>query len=553
MLKRLGNKKAKWIVLLAVTAVGIGIFGRTTAISAMEATVSRILGTPDEEQTEALTEEEEKQLAEISKVYDTANQEKIAKKLETKKSENEYTVDKMLIQYNPFGTNTQSAYVYFKTDKPAKVTYTVSVSDKEIGDFTQEAPQEKEYQTEHEFQVTGLIPDMENKVKFTITEENGMITTRSYAYNMGSLLGNEEVKLEADIDEEAAEELSDGLYVVLGNDDSHLDFMYYYDNDGILRGEVPLLGYRSHRLLFDDEAMYYSISESKIAAVNKLGQVVSVYDMGDYSLHHDYVFDDDGNILILASDSRQDSAEDVVVKLDIKTGQVSEVLDLGDLLGNYKASCVANAEGDLDWMHINTIQWMGSGQILLSSRETSTIFKISSLYTAPKIDYMIGADKFWAGTGYENLLFTKGGDFTIQGGQHSVTYVQDSTLKTGQYYLYMYNNNIGYSETRPDFDWSSIGLTETSAKTGSTSYYYKYLVDENSRTFKLADSFKVPYSGYVSSVQEIGGNVLADSGFAGEFREYDEEHRLIASYKMDVEKFIYRVYKYDFNWGRSKP
>lgn len=553
MLKRPGNKKIKRIALLAAAVAVIGIFGRTTAISAMEATVSRIPGTPDEEQTAALTAEEEKQLEEIGKVYDTANQAKIAKKLEAKKSEKDYTIDNMLIQYNPFGTNTQSAYVYFKTDKPAKVTYTVSVSDKEIGDYTQEVSQEKEYQTEHEFQVTGLIPNMENKVKFTITEENGMIKTRSYAYNMGSLLGNEEVKLETDIDEEAAGELSDGLYVVLGNDDSHLDFMYYYDNDGILRGEVPLPGYRSHRILFGDEVMYYSISESKIAAVNKLGQVVSVYDMGDYSLHHDYVFDDDGNILILASDSRQDSVEDVVVKLDVKTGQVSELLDLGDLLGNYKASCVENADGALDWMRINTIQWMGSGQILLSSRETSTILKVSSLYTAPQIDYMIGADKFWAGTGYENLLFTKEGNFTIQGGQHSVTYVKDDTLKAGQYYLYMYNNNIGYSETRPDFDWSSIGLTETSPKTGSASYYYKYLVDENSRTFKLADSFKVSYSGYASSVQEIDGNVLVDSGLAGEFREYDDEHHLIASYKMDVDKFIYRVYKYDFNWGRSKP
>ncbi len=545
MLKEPGKKK-KWIVPTLLIIAGIGIFGRTTAISAMEATVSRILGTPDEEQTVALTEEEEKQLEEIKKTYDTVGQAKIVKKLEAKKAKNEYTIDNMLIQYNPFGTNTQSAYVYFKTENPAKITYTVSVSDKEIKDFTREVSQEEEYQTEHEFQVIGLIPDMENKVKFTITEENGMVTTRSYAYNMGSLLGDEEVKLETDIDEKAEEELSDGLYVILGNDDSHLDFMYYYDNDGILRGEVPLLGYRSHRILFDESAMYYSISESKIAAVNRLGQVVSVYDLGDYSLHHDYVFDDDGNILILATDNKQDSVEDVVVKLDIRTGQVTEVLDLGDLLGNYKASCVANADGDLDWMHINTIQWMGSGQVLLSSRETSTILKVSNLYTAPQLDYMIGADKFWAGTGYENLLFTKDGSFTIQGGQHSVTYVKDDTLKEGQYYLYMFNNNIGYSETRPGFDWSSTGLTETSAKDGSTSYYYKYLVDENNRTFKLADSFKVPYSGYVSSVQEISGNVLADSGFAGEFREYNKEHKLIASYKMNAEKFIYRVYKYQF-------
>ena len=40
---------------------------------------------------------------------------------------------------------------------------------------------------------------------------------------------------------------------------------------------------------------------------------------------------------------------------------------------------------------------------------------------------------------------------------------------------------------------------------------------------------------------------MIDSGFGGLFGEYDKEHKLIASYKMDVEKFIYRVFKYDFD------
>ena len=224
--KEAHGKKAKRIALLVLAFTGVSIFGGTTAISAMEAAAGRILGTPDEEQTEALTEEEQKQLKEIEQVYDTAEQAETEKQIEAKKKENEYTMDHMLIQYNPFGTNTQSAYVYFKTENPAKITYTVSVSDKEIKDFTRKVPQEKEYQTEHEFQVLGLIPDMENKVTFTITEENGRVTKRSYAYNMGSLLGNEEVKLETNIKEEAADQLSDGLYVVLGNDDSHLCLLY---------------------------------------------------------------------------------------------------------------------------------------------------------------------------------------------------------------------------------------------------------------------------------------------------------------------------------------
>jgi len=198
-------------------------------------------------------------------------------------------------------------------------------------------------------------------------------------------------------------------------------------------------------------------------------------------------------------------------------------------------------------MHINTIQWMGNGSVLLSSRETSSIIRFDDIYGTPTVGYMIAEKSFWAGTQYESLVFAKDGEFTIHGGQHSVSYVEDDSLPEGQYYLYMFNNNIGISETKPDFDWAAVGLAQNSAKEGASSYYYKYLVDENAGTFKLVDSFEVPYSGYVSSAQDIGDNTVIDSGFQGMFGEYDKDHRLIASYKMDMEKFIYRVYKYDFD------
>ena len=137
---------------------------------------------------------------------------------------------------------------------------------------------------------------------------------KTVSYEMGSILGTEKVQLSQE-EGESQEALEDGLYVVLGNDSEALDFMYYYDNNGVLRGEVPILGYRSHRLLFEDDKMYYSISETKMAQVDRLGQVTNVYDLGQYKLHHDYVFDDNGDLLILASDSKGDSVEDMVIKL----------------------------------------------------------------------------------------------------------------------------------------------------------------------------------------------------------------------------------------------
>ena len=493
-----------------------------------------------------MNEKQKKIYEKIKKTYNAEEQQKIADELEKKKESQEYTLSNMLIEYNPFGTNTQSLYVYFETDSAVKVSYTIHVKEDDIADFSRNVYQDEEYQKEHEFQVIGLIPDTENTITFYITNEDGSTDTKEIVYEMGSLYGEEAVQLDTDV-KQSADKLEDGLYVVLGNDSTSMDFMYYYDNNGVLRGEVPLLGYRSYRLIFDENSMYYSISEKKMAQVNRLGQVTKVYDLGNYKLHHDYVFDENGNMLILATDTTQDSVEDIVLKLDVNSGEVTEVLDLGDLFGEYKKTCVKNSSDELDWMHINTIQYIGNGSVLLSSRETSTIIKVDNIYDGPVVSYMIGEKDFWKDTSYVSLLLNKKGDFTIQGGQHTITYETDESLADGQYYLYMFDNNIGISETRPDYDWSSIGLKVSSAVDGKNSKYYKYLVDENEGTFELVDSFKVPYSGYVSSAQETGDNVLVDSGLKGTFTEYDVDHKAIVTYKMDYEKFIYRVFKYKFD------
>lgn len=535
------------VVVAAVAAIAdeLGGSGEKDAGQAEGTQEEEASGNMDAETKSGLTKEQQKIQTQIEAVYNVEDQQAIADRLDDEKKSQEYTFDNMLIEYNPFGTNTQSLYVYFNTDEAVSISYNIHVDDEEIDDFRRDVWQENTYTTEHEFQVIGLIPDMENTITFFMTREDGSTDTKEIVYEMGSLLGTEEVVLDSEFQKDT-QELEDGLYVVLGNDSDALVFMYYYDNQGVLRGEIPIIGYRSHSLLFDENSVYFSISETELAQMNRLGQVTNVYDLGNYKLHHDYVFDDNGNMLILGTDTTQDSVEDIVLRLDVESGAVTEVLDLGDLFGDFKEECQKNSDGELDWMHINTIQWMGNGSVLLSSRETSSIIKIDSLYDGPSVSYIIGDQSVWEGTEYENLVFTRQGDFTIQGGQHTITYVEDPGLAEGQYYLYMFNNNIGISETRPDFDWSALGLTESSAEDGDTSYYYKYLVDENAGTFSLEDSFEVPYSGYVSSAQDLGGNTVIDSGIPGIFAEYDKDHELIAQYTMDTEKFIYRVYKYDF-------
>lgn len=340
---------------------------------------------------------------EAKSIYTEEYQEAVEEQIEEEKNSGIYTEDQMLVKENPYGTNTLSLYVYFTTADFVSVSYTVSVADESIDDFSQTPAGEDNFDMEHEFQVLGLIPGESNTITFTLTKEDGSVETRSYVHEMGELSGEEELKLQQTKEAEEGERITDGLYVILGNDSDEEDFMYYYDSSGILRGEIPLIGYRSHRLLFQNNLMYYSISESNLAAVNALGKVEEIYDTGKYSLHHDYAFDDEGNLLVLATDTESESVEDQIIKIDTLTGKISCVLDLEDIFSDYKEKCTVDEDGELDWMHINTIQYVEEESILLSSRETSTILMITDIYGSPQVEYMIGEESFWVGTGYEEL------------------------------------------------------------------------------------------------------------------------------------------------------
>lgn len=98
-------------------------------------------------------------------------------------------------------------------------------------------------------------------------------------------------------------------------------------------------------------------------------------------------------------------------------------------------------------IHINSLSFTDEDSVIFSSRETSTIFKIDDIYGEQTSGYMIGSNNFWEGMGDEEYLLTQIGDFSLQSGQHSITYEQDDSLPDGQYYIYLYNNNSTISTT----------------------------------------------------------------------------------------------------------
>lgn len=485
-------------------------------------------------------------------MWNTDLQNTIEKKIakEAKKA----TFDAPFIIYNPYGTNTCAVNVYYTTKEATSMEYTVSVDEEGIPDFTRTAYNGEESGTTktHEYQIIGLIPNEVNTVTMRSKNSEGEVVDEyTFTLTMEGLVTDSQSKLEI-TEGDSTQEISEGLYAVLGHDKAYNANVYIYDNDGIIRSELPLRGYRSDRILFIDDTMVYSYDFNKLVFVNRLGKIVRKINLGNYELHHDFEYDEINNtILLLANELGTDTIEDVIIRVDLEDGAVTKLVDMKYLMPEAKAMAIEPEEGntyggdELDWIHLNTLDIVNGKDLILSSREYSTIIRLNNVYEQPEIEYFISDETVWNGTAYEDYMLDKVGDFVSQAGQHTVTYLEDPSLPDNQYYLYMFNNNYKGARTRPDFDWSAYVGAGTYSK-GDNSYLYQYLVDEDNGTYELVKKVALPYSSIVSSTQYYKENIVTSSGMSHCFNEYDSEGKLIREYKYTAEKYAYRVLKYSF-------
>ncbi len=538
--------KRKIVPLFLCLALIIGMFSGCSTTQESEVAVNVI------ENANILTLDEE---TNVSTIYTSEFQDGIYERIQELKS-SEYSLDSPLIIANPYRTNTTSLYVYFNTDTAVEISYTITTEGYSDFSYTTSGG----YATEHEYQLIGLVGGNLNTVTLTATDEDGNTESTQWTYEAPEILNQDEY-IQIEITEgTSTQELSDGLYTVLGNDqdmDEGADetaayrYIYIYDNDGICRSEIPLISYRAHRLIFEDGIMYYSASGKCLAGMDATGYICELYDLGDYRLHHDYIFGTQDDILLLGTDYYSDTEEDIVISLDEETGEVTTVVDLRELFSDYLATLDYPEDDSLDWMHLNTLSLIGDDTLILSARETSTIIRVDNIYDEPTVEWIIGSDTFWEDTGYEDLLLEQVGEFSLQAGQHCVQVVEDNSLEDGQYYLYMFNNNFtmcssrGYDYTQDDNYYGTY--SEVQAE-DAESYIYVYLVDENEGTFELTYSQPVAFSAYVSSTQLMdNGNILTDSGFAFTAAEYDSDGELIQSITGSGDQWWYRVFRYDYS------
>lgn len=378
--------------------------------------------------------------------YDLDVQEEIQSQIDAFKSET-HTMEDPLLIFDPYGTNTTSLYIWFEEEEASVLSYTIQCEGYENFSRTLYSNIEDNISTAHEHQLIGLVPGETNTITLSAANSNGTLLEQvEFTVEAPQLSSGYPTQIEKSTENDA--ELTDGLYMTFGLNYSYDGYSFLIDNDGTVRGELPLDGDMIENVMFYNDTMFYSVNLSKAVRVDRLGKVIAVYEFPEYELHHDYALNDDGEIIALATEYAKESVEDIIISIDLESGDVDKIIDFDEVMGDYKALTQPYSADSLwgsqdwDWLHFNSIQLVNEDEMILSSRETSTIMKFDDIYDDITIDYFIGPENVWADTAYSQYLLTKDGNFTNSAGQHNVVYETDDSLEEGQYYLYFYNNNF---------------------------------------------------------------------------------------------------------------
>ena len=300
-----------------------------------------------------------------------------------------------------------------------------------------------------------------------------------------------------------------------------------------------------------ENLMFFKVSDDKIVGLDRLGQAVKIFTSKDYTFGDDYCLDKNNDLLVLASDKRQSSVDDCIILLDRETLSVTELVDLGDLLPEFKSKC-KEEKGVRDWISLNSISLVEENRVLVSGDKTETIIKIRRLYNDPKIAFMVGDAEEFANTPYTELFLRLDNEFEMHHSLNMIEYQEYDLIREIRHYICVLQNN-------EDFEYEK--------KQKHYSYYYRYLVDEAEGGVRLMGSFVLPEVGDNGSIQWYGDHFLFASDIATEFYEYDSEFQLINKYtyvepvvKKTEEQLEYeedyppadatvaflRVFKYDF-------
>ena len=468
------------------------------------------------------------------------------------------TLDNAYVKVNPYGTSPLTALMIFKTDKAAKVTYTV------VGktDNTSITNTVKGYQTTHRVPIVGLYANYSNQGQVTLTYEDGTTEQKTFTIKTGKLPKNlRNTKITVSKSNKSKMEIGNNELTYI-NKTSEEPFAV--DADGNIRWYSTL--YSRHtfvqlsngHLLIQNRTNGNKGSYNVLSETDYLGRIYRRYRFSDKlgkssleqyitAVHHDALELPNHNLLVTISGGDK-YAEDVIAEIDYKTGKTVKVIDFKKLLPssmyrNYNSTTTKG--GKIDWLHMNSLYYdQKTGNLLVSARNQDITMSIN--YKTGKINWIYSGKKksSWPKK-YRSKLLTPTKGTTITGGQHDLTLLSS---KNGKLKVLLYDNNID--------------VTNGNAKTsGKYSQAVQYTIDTKKKTIKQTWSYgkslgKDNFTRVIGSAQRLSnGNTLIDFGYKHDgsqsnIIEVDKNNNQVFNLTISSSKtdrtYVYRAYRVKF-------
>lgn len=444
-----------------------------------------------------------------SDIYSTEFRDIVSKKINELRDNN-----KTLVIYNAYGINDLSVNYYSKEKSLSYVSYTISVDDENIDDYTNTMKNNGEANLvkDHAYQMTGLVPGYVNNIKIILFDKNdNTISKTNYEVD---LTGVKKYSSRIDIYGGKDIYISDGLFTLFSKDN-----IYLYDNKGVIRGHLLLDNFSDEDILFKGNYIYYPINKHNIVKVNNLGEVKDVY-YTKYSITNDYILDNN-KILFIGNDKKNESTNDQIVSIDLNSHDVKKLVDCSELFKDINLNLVSMDYED--------------GDIILSSKDTSSIIRINDIYKKPYIKYILGNKKLWKDEYHKYIYDYKDSIFF---GQSEVDYNKGTITLLNNNYV---SKDI-YDENKDVYD--KLELKNTDQKNGTKSLYYKLNINDKKKKYSLKEQYVLPYTSTNGSLKRYGKNYIFNSSTNNTFIEYNKKFEIINSYKTNFN--VNKVYKYNY-------
>lgn len=460
----------------------------------------------------------------VASIYDNNYQEIAFDQVQLLKEQKVYTLENPLFIMNPFGTNTCGLYVYMgNLNEKVGINYTVSIEDKKIADF--EESMFYNYDNKIiEGQIIGLLQGHKNKVVLEVEDLSGnLISKKAYYFDVTDLDTIKEKSLRSEFGEDI--ELTRGLYTFHAVDGATSHFLYY-DNFGTIRAEISTELKNSHtKVLQIGNHIFYAVRDDLFVLVNNLGYIENYYQWGNQTPFIDYDCDKDKNKILFIVDSKNYESN-AIIGLDLASGEYKEYLNVEKLMDKS--------------IELDGIQVVDGKDIIVNSKEISSIIRINNIYTSPVVRWIIANENDWKGTKYEVMLLDKRGNFTTQIKQESIIFSQSRRLEEGQFYLSLFNTakDMGGQKRNSILNENQANSTE------ENSFYYQYLVDEGQNRYDLIKKIELPYSSSSCTAMPYGNKVVISLGFNKEFREYNAKGEIMSKYLINDTNSSYQIFKY---------